>query len=105
MRHAFGLVGSALLAAMAHGLPAVAIARGGVPEVVEDRKNGLLINDLDAEAFSSALAALLDRPDEARRLGQAARETIIAHFSADRMAEETLRLYETLVSAGIQKRN
>ena len=94
-------LGSALLAAMAHGLPVVAIARGGVPEVVEDGKNGLLVNDLDAEQFASALAGPLGRPDEARRLGRAARETIIAHFSAGRMAEETLLLYETLVAGGI----
>jgi L-malate glycosyltransferase len=97
-------LGSALLSAMAHGLPVVAIARGGVPEVVEDRKNGLLVNDLDAEAFASALAGLVARRDEACRLGQAARETINAHFSAGRMAEQTLRLYETLVSAGIRRR-
>jgi glycosyltransferase involved in cell wall biosynthesis len=89
-------LGSALLAAMAHSLPVVAFADGGVPEVVEAGMNGLLIEGHDVVAFAGALAGLLSRPDEAIRLGQAARETIIAHFSADRMAEETSRLYETL---------
>jgi glycosyltransferase involved in cell wall biosynthesis len=90
-------LGSALLAAMAHGLPVVAIARGGVPEVVEDGKNGLLVNDLDAAAFDAALASLIVQPEQAARLGHAARQTVLANFSADRMLEETLRVYEALI--------
>jgi glycosyltransferase involved in cell wall biosynthesis len=92
-------LGSALLAAMAHALPVVAIARGGIPEVVDDEKNGLLLKDLNPDSFSSALARLVAHPDEAIRLGKAARETAIARFSANRMVEESLHLYEHLVAA------
>lgn len=91
-------LGSALLAAMAHALPVVAIAFGGVPEVVDSGINGLLMKDLDPEAFSSALARLLADPKEAALLGSAAREKVIACFSADRVAAETLRLYKELVT-------
>ncbi len=91
-------LGSALLAAMAHALPVAAIARGGIPEVVEEGKNGLLVKDLDPDAFSSSIARLVARPDEALRLGKAARETAITRFSANRMVEETLRLYELVVT-------
>jgi glycosyltransferase involved in cell wall biosynthesis len=93
-------LGSALLAAMAHGLPVAAIARGGIPEVVENEKNGLLVKDLGPEAFASAIARLVAHPDEADGLGRAARETAIKRFSANRMVEETLRLYEHLVAVG-----
>ena len=86
-------LGSALLAAMAHGLPVVAIGRGGIPEVVEDGKNGLLVNSLDPDALAAAMAGLLANPEEAHRLGKAARETICARFSADHMVDATLRLY------------
>jgi glycosyltransferase involved in cell wall biosynthesis len=92
-------LGSALLAAMAHALPIAAIARGGIPEVVEEAKNGLLVKDLDPGVFSSGLARLVAHPDEAVRLGKAARETAIARFSANRMVEESLHLYEHLVAA------
>jgi L-malate glycosyltransferase len=92
-------LGSALLAAMAHALPVAAFARGGIPEVVEEEKNGLLVKDLNPDAFSSAIARLVAHPGEAIRLGKAARETILARFSADRMVEETLVLYEHLVAA------
>jgi glycosyltransferase involved in cell wall biosynthesis len=89
-------LGSALLAAMAHALPVAAIARGGIPEVVEEDKNGLLVKDLDPAAFSAAIARLIAHPDEAIRLGKAARETILARFSANRMVEETLPLYQLI---------
>jgi glycosyltransferase involved in cell wall biosynthesis len=91
-------LGSALLAAMAHSLPVVAIARGGIPEVVEDEKNGLLIKDLDPGAFSVAMARLITNPEEAIRLGRAAHETIVEHFSANQMVEGTIRQYEVLVT-------
>ena len=94
-------LGSALLAAMAHGLPVAAIARGGIPEVVEDGKNGSLAEELDPEAFASAIARLVEHPEVGTRLGRAARETVTTRFSADRMVEETLRLYEQLVAAAV----
>jgi glycosyltransferase involved in cell wall biosynthesis len=92
-------LGSALLAAMAHALPVVAIARGGVPEVVIDKKNGLLVSNLDTEMFASAIVRLLAHPDEAEGIGKAARETVRERFSAGRMAQETLRLYEHLLAS------
>jgi glycosyltransferase involved in cell wall biosynthesis len=91
-------LGSALIAAMAHGLPIVAIARGGIPEAVEDGKNGLLMKDLDLESFSNALARLIAHPEGASRLGKAARETALARFSANQMVEETLSQYKLLVT-------
>jgi glycosyltransferase involved in cell wall biosynthesis len=94
-------LGSALLAAMAHSLPVVAIARGGVPEVVEDGSNGLLVKDLNADVFSSAIAGLVAHTDEATRLGMAARKTVKSRFSANRMVEETVRLYEALLAPAV----
>ena len=92
-------LGSALLAAMAHALPVAAIARGGIPEVVEEGKNGLLVKDLNPDALSSAIAWLVAHPDDAIRLGKAARDTVMTRFSANQMVEETLRLYENLVAS------
>src|ERR1700704_6498150 len=92
-------LGSALLSPMAHGLPVVAVARGGVPEVVEDRRNGLLVKELDPGALAAVIARLLSEPTEALRLGDAARETISSRFSADRMVDATLQLYERLIAA------
>jgi glycosyltransferase involved in cell wall biosynthesis len=92
-------LGSALLSAMAYGLPVVAFGRGGIPEVVEGGRNGLLVKELDPSALAEAIARLLSNPAEARRLGEAARETISLSFSADRMVDATLHLYERLIAA------
>ena len=89
----------AMLSAMAHGLPVVAFARGGNPEAMQDGKNGLLVKELDSRALAAAIARLLSNPAEARRLGEAARETISSRFSADQMANATLNLYERLIAA------
>src|SRR6202035_4216255 len=66
----------AMLSAMAYGLPVVAFDRGGNPEAIEDSKNGLLVKELDPKALAAALARLVARPEEAARLGRAARETV-----------------------------
>ncbi|MBZ5659375.1 MAG: glycosyltransferase family 4 protein [Acidobacteriia bacterium] len=87
-------LGSALLAAMAHGIPCVALARGGVPEIIEDTENGLLVHNLDPAAFAAGLARLQTDPEYALRIGKAARAAVAASFSADRMVEATLQLYE-----------
>lgn len=91
-------LGSALLAAMAYGLPVAAIARGGIPEVVESESNGLLVNSLDPDVFSAALAILLGNPDRARRFGARARETIMERFSAGEMVDATLHLHEQFIA-------
>ena len=83
----------AMLSAMAYGLPVVAFARGGNPEAIEDGKNGLLANELSPSALAASIARVLMNLTEASRLGEAARETVLAHFSADRMVAETLRVY------------
>ncbi len=92
-------LGSVLLAAMAHGLPVVASACGGIPEVVENEKNGLLVRHLDPNNLLAAMMRLIANPEEARLFGSNARETITARFSVDRMVDDTLRLYEQLIAA------
>ncbi len=87
----------AMLSAMAYGLPVVAFARGGNPEALVDGQNGLLVGEFSSRALADAISRMLMRPDEARRLGDAARQTAIERFSADHMVDATLKLYERLL--------
>ena len=91
--HLEGL-GTSLLDAMAFGRPVVATAAGGIPEAVEDGSTGVVVPVRDPVALAQALLALLDDPDRRRRLGAAGRKRFLERFTADRMVEETLRVYE-----------
>ena len=84
---------SALLAAMAHGVPCVAMAAGGVPEVITDMENGLLVHGLEPGSFAAGIARLQTDPEYARKIGVAARKDIAARFSADAMVDATVKLY------------
>ena len=87
----------ALLEAMAAGLPVIATAVGGTPEVVTDGENGLLIPPRDAEALAGALERLLADPALAQHLGANARAHVREHFSLDRLGREINRIYGELV--------
>jgi glycosyltransferase involved in cell wall biosynthesis len=87
-------LGTSLLDAMAFGLPIVATAAGGIPEAVEDGVTGLVVPVRDPGALAHGLLGLLEDPERRRRLGDAGRRRFRDRFTADRMVEETLRVYE-----------
>lgn len=86
-------LGSSLLSAMAHGLPSIAIASGGVPEIIEHQRNGVLVGKPDAGAMADAICRILRGPQSAKYMGDAARKTIEQRFSTDSLSENTLREY------------
>ena len=63
---------NAALEAAAAGVPVVAAAHGGLPEMLRDGETGLLVEPGDPAALARALRSLADDPDRARRLGAAA---------------------------------
>jgi len=92
-------LGTSLLAAMAGGLPVLAVASGGVPEYVEPGNTGLLVPRPEPDLFSVEMLRLLREPELGKRLGASAREAIQARFSADCMVDNTLAVYEELAGA------
>jgi glycosyltransferase involved in cell wall biosynthesis len=90
---------NAILEAMAAGLPVVATAVGGTPEVVVDGVTGLLVPPRDPTALAQAITRLLDDPDLRQRMGRAGRERVLQHFSVEQMVKRTQTLYEQLLDA------
>jgi glycosyltransferase involved in cell wall biosynthesis len=86
-----------VLEAMAAGVPVVATAVGGTPELITHGETGLLVPPRDAHALAGAVASLLADPARAQALGAAARRTVAARFSLQAMVRETERLYEQLL--------
>jgi glycosyltransferase involved in cell wall biosynthesis len=86
----------ALLEAMAAGVPAVATAVGGTPEVIQDGETGWLVPSQDADALAARVRDLLRSPEQRRAMGAAARTRVQENFSADRMVTELTALYDRL---------
>jgi len=80
----------ALMEAMAAGRPVVASRLSGIPELVEDGCNGVLVPPGDAEALADAIAGVLADPSRARAIGERARETIRRDFRIDRVVRTLL---------------
>jgi glycosyltransferase involved in cell wall biosynthesis len=86
-------LGLALLEAASAGVPVVACAVGGVPDVVVDGETGVLVPRDDAAALCRALRALLASPDERARLGAAARRHVERRFDLGKLVAAHYSLY------------
>ena len=86
-------LGTSLLDAMACGKPIVATTAGGMPEVVEDGHNGLLVPPRDHVAMADAIVRLLQDSGMREAMGKAGLARARATFSVERMVEETLSVY------------
>lgn len=86
-----------VLEAMAHGIPAVATAVGGVPQVIEDGVSGILINVDDEVALSESLASLLAEPELREELGRNGRDKVILKFGLDRTVARVVGIYRALM--------
>lgn len=85
-----------LMEAAAVGVPAVATAVGGVPELVDDGKTGVLVAPGDRAALVGALSRLIKEPQFATQLGSAARLKAVREYSVQRAVDELLRIWSNL---------
>jgi len=95
--HLEGL-GTSVLDAFAAGVPVVAAAGGGIPEMVEDGASGLLVPPGRPVELARALERVLVDPDLAADLVRGGRGRVEA-FTAERMVEATLAVYESITAS------
>jgi len=88
----------ALLEAMASGIPVVATPVNGVPEVVQDEQNGLLVPVDDSTRLASAVVDLLRDPLKARRLATNGRQTVVREFNMATFMNRMQHVYDSLTS-------
>jgi glycosyltransferase involved in cell wall biosynthesis len=90
--------GMALLEAQAAGVPVVAGAEGGVPDIVVDGETGLLTAPRQPAAFAAAVRSLLTDPARRRAMGRAAQAEVLARHDAATARE---RLADALQAIGV----
>jgi glycosyltransferase involved in cell wall biosynthesis len=90
-------MGRVLVEAMAAGLPIVASRVGGIPDLVKDGKNGLLVSPADASALEKAISDLLSDKEKRNRMGKAGKKMCLP-YSAEAMVEQIDDLYKKLLA-------
>ena len=98
---AFGLV---VAEALYLGTPIVATHVGGIPEIVEDGIDGVLVPPADSNALAKAIVGLLGDPERRRLMASAGRERVRDRFSFEKMMRAYEQIYERLVEGCPQSR-
>jgi len=87
---------NALLEAMATGVPVVATAVGGIPEIVTNERSALLVQPGDAESMSAAMNRLLTEPELADRLTRRSRELILERHEPEMRVRRLVSVYRSV---------
>lgn len=86
-----------ILEAMAAGKPVIASNVGGIPEIIEHQKNGILVEPGNSEALADAIVSLLENKEEKERIGRNARIHAKQYFSTKRVVKEYEKVYEEIL--------
>ena len=91
---------NALIEAMAVGLPVIVTAAGGIKDIIEAGKNGIMIEVNDENALVESILKFFHDPDEANRLGNAGRKTVIKRFSLEMAADYHEAFFKKILNNG-----
>jgi glycosyltransferase involved in cell wall biosynthesis len=97
-------MGRVLVEAMAAGLPIVASRVGGIPDLIKNGENGLLVPPAEASAFGKAISDLLSDKEKRNRMGDAGKKVCLP-YSAEAMVERINTLYAKLLERYCRDRN
>jgi glycosyltransferase involved in cell wall biosynthesis len=91
----FGLV---IIEGMASGVPVVASNRGGPVEIIEDGKDGFLINPEETDTFAGRVIELLRDKSLRDKIAEAARKKVVEHFSVGKFTSEFQKIYREVLN-------
>jgi colanic acid/amylovoran biosynthesis glycosyltransferase len=86
---------NAILEAMSYEMPVVTTWHAGIPHVVKDQENGLLVPEKDNKALYLAIEKLIVNPELRGKLSSAGRKSIIANFTNEEMGQKLNRVIDT----------
>ena len=86
-----------LMESLAKAIPTVSTTVSGIPELISDGQEGLLVPEKDAVALADALQSLLEDRNYGQRLAKAGREKVLAEFDIDKSATQLSALFDQFV--------
>lgn len=87
-------LGVVLLEAMAACVPVIGSNTGGIPDIIEDGVNGLLVPPSDPDALADAIIRIFENPDLADRFREAGQKSVQESFSWDKISDEFIEVYQ-----------
>lgn len=76
--------------------PIIATSVGGIPEIIHDMQNGILVHPKNPKEIAEAILYMIDHPEKMSEFGSEIRKTVTNFFSLDKMLQDTTRLYDFL---------
>ncbi len=93
-------LGTSILDAMVLGKPVVASCTGGIPDIIRNEHNGLLVPIEDPDALAAAIMRMLADAELRHRCAENGRRTVEEHFVVDKMVDETIKVYREVLGRG-----
>lgn len=82
-----------ILEAGAASLPVIATTVGGIPEIIDDMRSGVLVQPKNIRELAHAIAFMIEHPDERRTYGSTLKEKVLKEFSIEKMVSKVEELY------------
>jgi len=88
-----------ILEAMSYGIPVVSTPVGGIPEVVEDGRTGLLVPAGDVDSLTNAMRHLSESKETREEFGRAARKRVEQSFTIERTAKQLYKVFQSILNS------
>ncbi len=92
-------LGTSVLDALASGIPVVASAAGGVPEIIEDLKTGILCSTENARQLKNGILQLEKEPDLKETIIKNGKQLVAEKFAKAETANQTFKVYNQIIKA------
>jgi glycosyltransferase involved in cell wall biosynthesis len=79
------------------GLPIIASCIGGIPEIISDMQDGILVHPRQPREIAEAITYLIENPDKTKKFKEKIHEKVLQNFSREKMADATYSLYKSLL--------
>lgn len=86
-----------LTEAMATGLPVISTKHGGIPELIEDGRNGFLVEERNVDLLADRLGHLIEHPELWSVFGREGRKKVEEEFNIEKQTEKLEKIYESLI--------